>query len=794
MRRWAVFLGGRDLEMVEIAKLLAARDDVDVHDRGLCWGATASAYLSELQEALAESQRVVLVELTDDLPETFPRDRVTFIDHHGALAGEDKPTPLEQVFTLLGFAPAAWTRDLALVAANDRGHIAALRREGATAEQVRDIRDRDRRAQGTTDAEEQAGLEAARSAENCLDGRLTVARLPHGRTATVADALDPEFGGPGFQNLLVHCPQQTLFFGEGRCIEALRQKFPGGWYGGELPTRGYWGIARVLAERPVLDALKVILMFKPAIDISVDIFHQFLIWPLLMRGVEPSIDKHVDALKAAGWHEPAATAQSPLSVDPDYTYEEVVYFHPFVRDLLFGDGKTRPRDSALRRFKRTDVTAVDILIEPRPNPAAEPLRLRVERTEVLLLRPRVLILLVEVSNRNADDTDHDPKFACPRTPLNFDKVLKLQSRLRHIYPPYFNGTAHGDVPVSVTWRGLAESGQLTLASPKSDFDAFVRKGAEPPMYAHWRAFFGKAIQPLRTLTDRDADGLFLQQMIDDRIPSTSFIAVSEPSEIHPDDADRLPAFDPPELDYDPEFRDRFREQFRYLRFSHFGTTYYCNGTSFCVVCKTSDQFTQNHLLAHFRRHYTHIALIAQFQHAALLYFADELADTAKDLANRNPDDEYSDRAWRERIRVLQHRFLKFRTRSYFTEVSNQVQGKDLFRLWFDRLGTAALFERVSTTNAELYRALENQEMKELAWEQKRLAQIATLGLSASIFLTALGALFAWIPIFVHIPTPFARDWAIRGAALAAVLPAILILLSFFYWRKSKNSRPETNAK
>jgi hypothetical protein len=76
MSKWALFLGGHDLEMVEISKLLAARDDVVIHDHdhGLAWGAKASAYLPELRTALAETNRVVLVELEDDLPESFPRD------------------------------------------------------------------------------------------------------------------------------------------------------------------------------------------------------------------------------------------------------------------------------------------------------------------------------------------------------------------------------------------------------------------------------------------------------------------------------------------------------------------------------------------------------------------------------------------------------------------------------------------------------------------------------------------------------------------------------------------------
>ena len=256
MTPWAVFLGGHDLEMVEIARLLAARPDVQVHDRALAWGATASAYIAEIRDALTRGKAAVLVELADDLPADVPRDRLTWVDHHGPLAGADRPTSIEQLFALLDFPPETWTRDLTLVSANDRGHIPAMLRAGATAEEVRDIRARDRHAQGITPDEERLGREAVGRAESHMGGRLTVVRLAHARTATVTDPLDPAFGGPGCENLLVLCPAQTVFFGSGRCIDALRAAHPDGWFGGELPDRGYWGVARTIALPDLLPLME----------------------------------------------------------------------------------------------------------------------------------------------------------------------------------------------------------------------------------------------------------------------------------------------------------------------------------------------------------------------------------------------------------------------------------------------------------------------------------------------------------------------------------------------------------
>ena len=244
--RWSLFLGGHDLEMVEIGQLLAGRSDVEVHDHRLAWGAKASAYRNEMCAALKRGRSVAIIELPDDLPADIPRDRIIWIDHHGALAGADRPTSLEQIFELLEFPAEQWTRDRMLIAANDRGHIRGLKDAGATEAEIRDIRARDRAAQGISPLEEEQGREAASRAESHCGGRLLVIRLPHTRTATVTDIM------PDTENLVVFGPGQTVFFGSGHCIEALRRAYPEGWFGGELPARGYWGIGRAIEQAAIL--------------------------------------------------------------------------------------------------------------------------------------------------------------------------------------------------------------------------------------------------------------------------------------------------------------------------------------------------------------------------------------------------------------------------------------------------------------------------------------------------------------------------------------------------------------
>lgn len=243
----AFFLGGHDLEMIEVRKLIEAADPMlAIHDKGLHWGARASSYLPGIESALASGNTPVLVELEHDLPDTLPRARLMFVDHHGEAAGHNKPGALRQVFELLSKERTiAWTRWHELVQVNDIGHIAGLRAMGASPDEIRLVRDADRLAQGiTADIERQsrAAIEGMKA-----EGALSVIRTDLTTASAITDFLEPEYGGRPVPNLLVLMPGKAAFYGDGGAILAMRD-WPGCWYGGALPERGYWG-APVNRER-----------------------------------------------------------------------------------------------------------------------------------------------------------------------------------------------------------------------------------------------------------------------------------------------------------------------------------------------------------------------------------------------------------------------------------------------------------------------------------------------------------------------------------------------------------------
>ena len=247
MSNFCLFLGGHDLEMLAIAELARA-EGYPVHDKNLNWGARASAYRKEIDHALAAGQTPVPVELIDDIGLAPPR--VVVVDLHGASAGAERPTSLRQVFDLLHVPAQRWDRQLALIAANDRGHVRELLAIGAAGEEIENVRAADRAAQGITPGDEETGAAAVRHARTLAGGLLTVVTLPHNRCAVAADRMEHALGGPGYENLLVICPAEVDFFGGGEYVLWLDDAFPGGWFGGAL-REGIVISCWVLMWRPV---------------------------------------------------------------------------------------------------------------------------------------------------------------------------------------------------------------------------------------------------------------------------------------------------------------------------------------------------------------------------------------------------------------------------------------------------------------------------------------------------------------------------------------------------------------
>jgi hypothetical protein len=198
---YVFLMGGYDLEMVEIRKILKS-NKLHISDKHLTWGAKLSSYRGEFNDTTT----FVGIELTRDID---PPANYIEIDHHNE--NSYKESSLEQVIAFLKNTfgiDIPITRDLELVAANDKGYIPAMTAMGATPDEIEKIRRRDRKAQGVTEEDERLA-EKSILENRTLENEITIIRSLTPRFSAITDTLYP------CNKLLIYNEDELTYYGEG---------------------------------------------------------------------------------------------------------------------------------------------------------------------------------------------------------------------------------------------------------------------------------------------------------------------------------------------------------------------------------------------------------------------------------------------------------------------------------------------------------------------------------------------------------------------------------------------------
>lgn len=219
------FLGGNDLEMSEIKKILS-ENGIPFEDKNLRWGASASAYAEEIKKSIDNGFTPVLVELKNDISEDlFAKCQI--IDHHDAYVG--RSASVMQVLDLLNLQP---TRQQLLIAANDSGYIPAMLAIGASRSEVEEIRRMDWQAQGISQDLVAEAMKAYET-KKIING-VYVIEMEHFCFAPVTDTA---FWDQPQQNILFRFREgRTLYFGKSELVGKVYDKFQnyGCWRGGNF--------------------------------------------------------------------------------------------------------------------------------------------------------------------------------------------------------------------------------------------------------------------------------------------------------------------------------------------------------------------------------------------------------------------------------------------------------------------------------------------------------------------------------------------------------------------------------
>ena len=488
--------------------------------------------------------------------------------------------------------------------------------------------------------------------------------------------------------------------------------------------------------------------------IAVERFRQVLIWPLAVAR-PPGGNPGWTPMKAVGrqvrrlatpegnpW-QPIEDGLQYLDGRDDEKFQEFVYFHDFVGRFLYADSKAGKR--ALRIFRRDDVRRVSVTL---PNSEGS-FDLSVDRVHLYLFDVGVAALVVEVSAPDSPEPDTDG--------FHLGDVMNLSDRFRRAYPPYWEDNGKpGGFPEQVLWgneNGDDIFGLKARGWTKQDYTGHVTRyrhaprRRHAPVAPHWRALIEPlAIEGHDCRVDRSriaADTPRWRHVVDERIPVMTYIGASCITAVSREDWIRLCLVEPSGdgLPYAENFLADFERDHAYDRFwdqsgeNIMQRTRYLFAGYAMVMATANDSDARKYRETHFRRHYFQMGLIVHLQMAALLALSDQIslavADYESDRENGLGDFE-------DRIAALHGELLRFTHRYWFTGVSNQVQAREIYDLWRERLNVQALYEEVANEAREADQYLTLKRQDRIADDNKRLTEIAAVGLPMALAVGFLG--------------------------------------------------------
>jgi hypothetical protein len=355
MQKFLFLLGGKDLEMLEIEKILKEHN-IEYHDISLSWdNASWEKYKDVADRKIKEGYTVVGVELFD---KEHKPEAALDIDHHKERRCE--PAAIEQVAKLLDINLNSYQK---LIAANDKGHIPGLIRAGASYNQIIEIRKKECDIQRVTKNDWVKAREAIKNGEKI--NNVTVIRYGEEKFVPVSDLLYEKVLKDNKGDLskvkviphIIYNDRKLCYSGKmtGELINTFQKEINEGkiYYGG-MPESGYLGtVASEFSKDELMDKIeeikdKILKLYKTGTMQTKDMYsyHIFLFpfrWKIWNKG-ENATMKEKFSLKefeellqkdSKGQRKDSDWQRNKFRLTNGTSYNEYNYFYDFVREILY---------------------------------------------------------------------------------------------------------------------------------------------------------------------------------------------------------------------------------------------------------------------------------------------------------------------------------------------------------------------------------------------------------------------------------------------------------------------------
>jgi len=665
------FLGGSDLEMQSIKKVLE-EEGFEFLDKNLSWGANLSAYENELKEY--EGKTIYGLELIAD--ERTPKNYQT-IDHHNELS--HKPSSLFQVLELLDKKP---TREQELISANDVGHIEAMKCMGASDEEIKNIRQRERIIQGITKQDEEEALKEIEAVVQ-ENGIYII--------ETALDSFSPIVDNFEKRPLIVYSKKSFTYYGE---IEFLKNRYKKQLENKEAyHGRGYFGFdAAYVGSISSNKLVKEIVEMKE--EKTLHSYHTFM-FPFIYD--KEKIEKDLWCYKEFGAN----------SVEE---YNEKNYFYKHVQDALY-NSKDRESKSFISKYFEYKDKEGTFTIATCPKGTYE---LESDGISLRIFNTGVAILAFNLKNYSYS---------------KLEDVLAINDFGRRIYPQFLGENFTQETKNAF----LADSITLSFEGKEpiiEDFKSYnkdnIKNGVKLPGFIE--ALIGNSFEKIQYVID---DRMFvISQYHNDEL-------VEEMKEY---DADKNQyEYEENSQWYQYLFVDgngkncqskhmtkKLIHDSTYDRWVESGTLFGVSRYSFVVL--TGSWYGENRLLPHTKTMYFQMFSLLLVYRATIIKFADEIQNVTQGI----PDNISTGTS------ELYKRYLDFLNQLYFKEITAQDQGIELYEQAVKTMKIEAFLKDLDNEISELHDYVEMLEDKSEKEEMQKLTKMGAIFLPGTFIAGVLG--------------------------------------------------------
>ncbi|MFO7868585.1 MAG: hypothetical protein R6U95_04710, partial [Bacteroidales bacterium] len=724
-------LGGNDLEMQTIRKILLAKNEefLPKNEEYIPWGVTVDKYADVFNNPQYIDYDIYGIELTIppdwEKPENFYK-----IDHHGEK--EILPSSLEQVAEKIGYE---LERKELFIAANDKNYIPGMIEAGATMEEVWEIRKEDRKFQGVTDADEENAEESIKQKKH--DADVQIIKSSTSKFSPITDRLFP------YSKLLIYTDEEIMYYGEGK--DTLVSEFQDEinkksvFHGGG--KNGFIGFTHEFLETNKLnESINKIISIVKGAAYSKHLFLFPFTWTIdNIDNKEQNLFSEKTDLSEMysifndddNWSNMNDSPKEPDEIVKQYNIK--AYFYEFARSAIFN--KKIDENKKLKFIqKECDILTYNyklqkdaentytIYILPENDIEPKEYRLDIQKISVSFYSSGIGIFSISLLNY-----DHP----------SFQEILTINDYGRRVYPQFLDtqtytiGTKNSFLADSISIKYTPENG-TTPCEIKEVFEDYIPNGK--PIEIKLPSFI-KEFLPGST-SDKEAKVRYTpNSIIDDRMFTVCLYLNDELAHTF-SKQNQLRIEKQFEYNYEnnsdwyryifldtseptcknKKMMNELLQQATYARWvEQNGLLYGITRYSFMGLT-TENWFSRNILWNHFETMYYEMVKLCLAQKASILRYNNEITDIIT-----FPDKDSDKVKKAERISDLSGKYFRFSNKLFFTEVTAQDQGIELYTKIQSQLGIPNEIKQLNRRIDEMFQyvnmladKLENKKLKNIS--------------------------------------------------------------------------------